>query len=175
MKIFKKLLFILLFMSLSVNLLKAEDKIAYINIDYILSNSLVGKSLLNNLKKNEESKINEFKLNDEKFKNEEKQILAKKNIVSKEEISQELKSLQIQFQKYRNEKIKELDKLKEIRNKNIVNLLTLINPIIEKYMNDNSIYMLLDKKNVFIARKNYDITSDLIIIIDEQIKDMEIE
>ena len=58
MNIFKNLLFILLFMSLSVNSLKAEDKIAYMNIDYILSNSLVGKSLLNKLKKNEESKIN---------------------------------------------------------------------------------------------------------------------
>ena len=68
-----------------------------------------------------------------------------------------------------------MDKLKEKRNKNIVNLLNLINPIIEKYMNDNSIYMLLDKKNVFIARKNYDITSDLLIIIDEQIKNIEIE
>mgnify|MGYP003687035105 CR=1 FL=1 len=175
MKIFKSILFILLFLSLSINLLKAEDKIAYINIDYILSNSLAGKSLLNKLKKNEELKINKFKSSDEKFKNKEKKILAKKNLVSEEEISQELKSLQIEFQKYRNNKIKDLDELKKKRNQNIINFLTLINPVIEKYMNDNSIYMLLDKKNVFIAKKNYDITFNIIDLIDNQIKNIEIK
>ena len=175
MKIFKSILFILLFLSLSINLLKAEDKIAYINIDYILSNSLAGKSLLNKLKKNEELKIDKFKSSDKKFKNKEKKILAKKNLVSEEEISQELKSLQIEFQKYRNNKIKDLDELKKKRNQNIINFLTLINPVIEKYMNDNSIYMLLDKKNVFIAKKNYDITFNIIDLIDNQIKNIEIK
>ena len=37
-------------------------------------------------------------------------------------------------------------------------------------MTDNSIYMLIDKKNVFIASKDYDITNNLIELIDNQIK-----
>ena len=53
--------------------------------------------------------------------------------------------------------------------------LTLVNPIIEKYMTDNSIYMLLDKKNVFIASKDYDVTKNLIELIDNQIKTLEIK
>jgi Skp family chaperone for outer membrane proteins len=64
-------------------------------------------------------------------------------------------------------------KLKE--SKNILNFLNLINPIIEKYMADNSIYMLIDKKNVFIASKEYDITKSLIELIDNQIKNIEIK
>jgi Skp family chaperone for outer membrane proteins len=52
--------------------------------------------------------------------------------------------------------------------------MNLINPIIEKYMSDNSIYMVIDKKNVFIASKDYDITDNLIELIDNQIKTIEI-
>ena len=42
-------------------------------------------------------------------------------------------------------------------------------------MTDNSIYMIIDKKNVFIASKNYDITKNLIELIDDQIKTIEIK
>ena len=73
-------------MSLPLQSLKADDKVAFLDIDFILANTLAGKTLLNSLKKNEELKIREFKDNDEKFKNDEKKILAKKNLISNEEI-----------------------------------------------------------------------------------------
>jgi len=174
MKLFKKFLLLILFLILSTNPLKALEKVSYIDIDYILSNTLAGKSLLIKLKKEEELKINKFKSSEDDFRNEENKILAKKNLISKEEVSKELKLLQIKFKKYRKNKIKEVDQLKEKRNRNIVNFMNLINPIIEKYMSDNSIYMLLDKKNVFIASKDYDITNNLIELIDNQIKTIEI-
>ena len=175
MPVLKNIFYILIYLSLSVNVLKAENKVSYIDIDYVLKNTLVGKSLLNTLKKEEESKINKYKLDDENFKKKEQVILAKKNLISKEEITKELKSLQLEFRKYRNEKINEIDKFKLKRNKNIVNFLNLINPIIEKYMVDNSISILLDKKNVFIASKDYEITYNLIELIDNQIKTIEIK
>ena len=175
MSLLKRISFILIFLSLSINVLKAEDKVSYIDIDYILTNTLAGKELLNILKKEEEIKINEFKSNDDSFKNEEKQLLAKKNLVSEKEMNKELKALQIKFQKYKKVKQKEIEDFKIKRNKNIVNFLNLINPIIEKYMSDNSIYMLIDKKNVFIANKEYDITNNLIELIDNQIKNIELE
>ena len=114
-------------------------------------------------------------MKDEKFKNEESKILAKKNLISKEEVKKEMKSLQVNFQEYRKSKNKEIENLKIKRNRNIVKFLNLINPIIEKYMSDNSIYMIIDKKNVFIARKNYDITNKLIELIDNQIKTVDIK
>jgi outer membrane protein len=175
MKSFKKFFFITVILLLSVNNLKAEDKVAYLDIDFILTNTLAGKSLLNNLKEEEEIKISKFKANDEKFKNDEKKILAKKNIVSNEEIKKEMKALQIKFQKYRKNKTNEIANLKKKRNANIINFLNSINPIIEKYMADNSIYMLIDKKNVFIANNNYDITKKLIELINNQIKTVEIK
>ena len=174
MKLFKSFFFILIFLSLSVNFLKAEDKVSYIDIDYVLTNTIAGKELLNTLKKEEELKIDEFKSSDYNFKIEENKILAKRNIISKKEINDELKLLQVEFQKYKQEKTKKIEELKNKRNRNIINFLNKINPILEKYMADNSIYMLLDKKDVFIANNNYDITKKLIELIDNQIKTIEI-
>ena len=175
MNFFTKFFFITILLLFSFNNLKAQEKVAYLDIDFILSNTLVGKSLLNSLKKEEELKINKFKNSDEEFKNEEKKILAKKKLISNDEFNKEIKILQIKFQEYRNNKVKEIDALKKKRNNNIVNLLNLINPIIEKYMAENSIYMLIDKKNVFIASKNFDITNKLIELINNQIKTIEIK
>jgi Skp family chaperone for outer membrane proteins len=167
--------FILLISLLSFNVSKADEKISYVDIDYILSNSLAGKSLLETLKKEEKFKIENFKISDDNFKDKEKKILAKKNLITNEEINKELKSLQIEFQSYRKNKMSEIKKFKAKRNRNILNFIKMINPIIENYMTDNSISILLDKKNIFIASKNYDITKNLITLIDNKIKSIDIK
>ena len=172
---YKQFLFGIIFLLFSTSLSNAKDKVSYIDIDYILSNTLAGKSLLVSLKKEEELKISKFKLNDENFTKEEKKILAKKNLISSAEFEKEMKSLQVKFQKYKQNKFNEIEELKKKRNKNILIFLNQINPIIEKFMTDNSIYMIIDKKNVFIASKEYDITNNLIELIDNQIKSITIE
>ena len=172
---FKIFFFILLVSLLSFNVSKADEKISYVDVDYILSNSLAGKSLLETLKKEEKLKIENFKFSDDNFKDKEKKILAKKNLITNEEINKELKSLQIDFQSYRKNKMSEIKKFKAKRNKNILNFIKLINPIIENYMTENSISILLDKKNIFIASKDYDITKNLITLIDNKIKSIDIK
>ena len=172
---FKKIFLVIIFFLLSIKLVNAKDKVSYIDIDYILSNSLVGKSLLITFKKEEELKIKKFKLKDEDFNKKEKKILAKKNLISKDELDKEVRLLEQKFRKYKENRLNEIDDLKKKRNRNILKFLSLINPIIEKYMADNSIYMLIDKKNVFIANKDYDITENLIELIDNQIKTIEIK
>jgi len=107
MRLINNFFFIVVILLLSINNLKAEDKVAYLDIDYILTNTLAGKSLLKSLKQNEEIKISKFKSSDENFKNDEMKILAKKNLISNEELRNELKQLQIKFQDYRKKKKKE--------------------------------------------------------------------
>ena len=172
---FKKFFFILILSLLSFNALKADVKTSYVDIDYILSNSIAGKSLLEKLKKEEKLKIDKFKISDENFRDKEKKIIAKKNLITNEEINKELKSLQIEFQSYKKNKIQEIKKFKDKRNRNILNFIKMINPIIENYMTENSISILLDKKNIFIASKNYDITKNLITLIDKDIKNIDID
>jgi len=175
MKKIKFFLLIAIILSFPLHNLKADDKVAYLDIDFILTNTLAGKSLLNSLKKDEEIKIREFKDSDEKFKNDEKKILAKKNLISNEEIKKEIQLLQTKFQEYRKNKTKQIENLKKKRNTNIIKFLNSINPIIEKYMAENSIYIVMDKKNIFMANNEYDITKKLIELIDNQIKTVEIK
>ena len=110
MRIFKNIFFLLIFLSISVSPTKAQEKISYIDIDYILNTSVAGKLLLNKLKEEEDLKINMFKSKDEDFKKKENKILAKKNLISDVEIKKDLKSLQIEFNEYRNDKIKQIEK-----------------------------------------------------------------
>ena len=172
---FKKFFFILILSLLSFNALKADVKTSYVDIDYILSNSIAGKSLLEKLKKEEKLKIDKFKISDEKFRDKEKKIIAKKNLITNEEINKELKSLQIEFQSYKKNKIQEIKEFKDKRNRNVLNFIKMINPIIENYMTENSISILLDKKNIFIASKDYDITKNLITLIDKKIENIDIK
>ncbi|WP_435087298.1 hypothetical protein [Candidatus Pelagibacter bacterium nBUS_29] len=109
----KKIFFVIIFFSFSINFVNAKDKVSYINIDYILSNTSVGKSLLIAFKKEEELKINKFKIEDENFNNEEKKILAKKNLISQDELKKEFRLLQNRFQKYEKDKFNEIEALKK--------------------------------------------------------------
>lgn len=172
---FKKFFFIFILSLLSFNALKADVKTSYVDIDYILSNSIAGKSLLEKLKKEEKLKIDKFKISDENFRDKEKKIIAKKNLITNEEINKELKSLQIEFQSYKKNKIQEIKEFKDKRNRNVLNFIKMINPIIENYMTENSISILLDKKNIFIASKDYDITKNLITLIDKKIENIDIK
>jgi len=170
-----KIFFYLFFFLLLSNNSYSKNNVYYIDIDYVLTNTIIGKSLLANLKEEEKLIINKIKDNDEKFKTDEQKILAKKNLISNEELSREMQSLRDKFKEYKKNKDIEIEDFKKKKEINILNLLNLINPIIEKYMSDNSINILLDKKNIFIANNDYDITNFLIELVDNQIKSIEIK
>ena len=44
-----------------------------------------------------------------------------------------------------------------------------IRPIIEEYVDEKNISAVLNKKNIFIANKKYDITEDLIKVVNEKL------
>ena len=45
-----------------------------------------------------------------------------------------------------------------------------INPVLQSYLNEKKIDILLEKKNVFIGRSSHDITDELLEIIDNKFK-----
>ena len=45
-----------------------------------------------------------------------------------------------------------------------------LNPILGKYMEDNNITVVIDKKNVLMGNKKYEITSQIIEILDKNLK-----
>ena len=148
----------------------AENKIAYLDIDFILSNTNIGKSVFQKLKLIEEDKSKKFKSKELKLKEEENKILASKTIITEDQLKINISDFQKKLKNYQKTKVDEINKLKKKRNDEIINLINLINPIIEDYASENSISILIDKKNIYLADKNLDITNNLIELIDKKIK-----
>ena len=105
----------------------------------------------------------------------ENNIRKKKNVISEAELNKEIISFEKKVQEFRFEKNDLVENFNKHKSEQILRFVNLINPIIKKYMNDNNIGLLLDKKNVFIAKSNYDITNILLEIINKEIKTFSIE
>ena len=160
---------IFIYLALCLNTL-AENKVGYLDLDFILSNINAGKILFNKLEKNESKKIEELKIKEVNLKNEENKILASKNIISEDQLKINVDNFKIKLQKYKKLKNTELDSLKKIRNEEVLNLINKINPIIKDYMTKNSISIIIDKKNIYIADKKFDFSDNLIELINKKIK-----
>ena len=153
----------------------ADIKTGYIDLDLILAKSIPSKILFSELKINEEKELQNLNKKEIDLKNEEKNILSKKNIVSEEEYNKSVSSFKKKINNYNNEKKIVIENLKQIRNKEIIRFFKLINPIIEKTMKKDSIEILFEKKNIYIAKSSYDITQIVIENINNEIKDFKIQ
>ena len=105
--------FVIFFNLLSV-ISYAESKIAYINLDEILSKSKPAKSLFNQLKEIEKIELDALKLKEKKFKDEENKILSSKNIISKEEY---IKNVNIFKEKISSYQIRKKDIIENLKKK----------------------------------------------------------
>ena len=168
--LYKKNFFITFFIYISIfSSVFAENKIAYLDLDFILSNTNIGKITLEKLETIEKKKNSELKLKEKNLKEEENKILASKTIITEEQLKKNISDFQKKIQVYSKDKAEQIKILKKNRNTEIINLLNLINPIIKTYMNDNSISIVIDKKNIYIGNTNYDITNNLIELINKKL------
>ena len=153
----------------------AETKISYIDMDFILSESNASKSLLIQLKDLESNQFEEFKIKEKKFKEDENKLLSSKNILSKEEFENKVNIFKKDLKNYQTKKNNIIINLKKKRNDEIILFIKRISPLINEFMNNNSIDILIEKKNIFIAKSNYDITNDVLDIINNEIKEFKIK
>ncbi len=170
MKLLKFFKFVLFFFLLNFHLTYAEEKTAFIDLDYAVKNSNLGKSLLIELDELNNVNIKKLKLKETELKKIENEIKKKQNIISKEELDSEIKSLNIKLKEYRSEKDILIANLEKKRNQNLSIFLKQVTPIIQKYMDENSIKILLDRKNVFMGKKNSDITENIVKEINKKFK-----
>ena len=120
-------------------------------------------------------KINEKNFKDIQIRKKKLQTLkenldTKKNILSEEEFKIQFASLQKELKTF-NESNKTIsDEFEKVKQKELEQFLNLITPIIEEYIKENSISIVLNKKNVFIAKKEYDITENIIELVNKYAK-----
>ena len=165
----KKIFFILLVFFFNIEKSYAETKIAYINVNHILNNSIVGQTISKHIQNIKEKKLQDFDKTKKILSEKESNLLNKKNIIDEVQFNNEIEILKKEIIEFRNEKSKfnkEIDQ-KKIKYTKIV--LNTLNPIISKYVEDNSIEIVLSKKNIIIAKKDLDITSPVMDILNNQL------
>tara|TARA_X000001036_G_scaffold75237_1_gene66811 strand:- start:766 stop:1275 length:510 start_codon:yes stop_codon:yes gene_type:complete len=143
----------------------ANENIRYINVDEILNNSDLGKVIINKLKKQNEANIDKIKTIENEIKKENEELAKVKNIITEEEFNKKLVVLKKKIDDFNILKNKLSNELNEFKKKEIKLFFEKINPIVEKYMEQNSIALILDKKNIFVARSDYDMTKELLDLI----------
>jgi len=127
------------------------------------------------LKEIEENKIKQLKNDEINLIEEEKKLINTKNIISKEVYNKNVSIFKKKVESYKNIKKIDIENLKKTRNNEVLRFLKLINPIIEKIMEENSIEILFEKKNIFIAKSNYEITQIVIDNINKNINEFKIQ
>lgn len=153
----------------SINLCLSEDKIAFIDLDLVLKKSKIGQSYLVKINKKNEENIKNLKSKENELKKIEDDIKKKQNILSKEELDKEIFLLKEKIKKFRSDKDKIVLEFNNMKKENLNNFFNQINPIIQSYMDENSIDILIERKNIFMGKKNSDITNTIVKKIDSKL------
>tara|TARA_Y100000741_G_scaffold355191_2_gene330326 strand:+ start:2849 stop:3373 length:525 start_codon:yes stop_codon:yes gene_type:complete len=161
---------IFFFFNIFLNNTFADEKIVFIDINFIFNNSEAGKDLkLKISKKNNDlqTEINKFKTEiDEK----RKKILSQKNVLSADEYNNKVKSLEQQVKKINSIISTKRDSLKAYQTKIENSFSNNLNNLIEEYSDQNSIDIILNKKDLLMAKKELDITEKIFNLFNERIK-----
>ena len=167
----RRLFFIqFLFLNLFFTNAFGAEKIVILDINFILNESKPAKSIIKSIEKIQEKEISKLQSleNDLKKKNED--IKKTKNLLSKEEFNKKVVAFRKEvssFDKKKQDVVNDLNKRKQSELNKLLNKIT---PLIQEYMAANSIDVIVDKKNIFIAKSERDITKDILKIINKKIK-----
>ena len=170
----KKILFILSITLISALSYAEEQKIVYLNVDKIMQQSIAGKSIIKQLENLYNKNLEKFKKNDEILKNKEKKIIAQKNILSQEDFQKELTSLRKEIINFQKEQVKARDNINKLRIGATNKLISQLSPILQEYAKNNSVSLILQKKNIVMGKKEIEITDEILQITNKEIKNIKI-
>ena len=166
----KKFIIFLLVLFIFVPAAFSENKIVYLDLDSLVSNTKAGKKILNSLEKSKKDALSKFEKKEEELKKIENEIKSQKNIISEEELKKKLMEFRKEISTFNKDKQKVVNEFNQKKKAEFEEFFKKITPIIEKYVNEKKIDMVLDKKNIFVASKKKNVTQEIIKIIDIEIK-----
>ena len=144
-------------------------------MDKILSMSKPGSSILKQLNVINDKNLKRFEETEKNLKKKEEKLIKQKNILSQEDFRVQLNELKIEVNEYNKNRNAASSKLNELKIVNTKKFLKLVNPILSKYSDVNSISLILQKKNLIIAKSELDVTDEIIILINDQINVFKIQ
>ena len=169
MSIFKSFIAFLIIFFLNISISSSNEKTVYIDIDYVLNNSNLGKSIYVELDKLNKQNIDFLNSKEKKIEEKKNSINKKKNIVSEDVLKQEIDLFNSEVKAYKLEKDKIVKNFKLKKKNKLDNFLKEINPIIQEYMKNKSIDIVLEKNQIFIGNSTKDITMDIIELVNKKL------
>ena len=166
----KKIVCIIIIL-ISSTITYAENGVYFVDADSLLNNSEYGKKIVNKLKNINSKNISDLEKDEKELKKIEDEINKIKNIITEEELNKKISDLKDKIIIYRKKKDTKFKEYDDYKNKELNEFFAKITPYIEKFMEINSIQIILEKKNIFIANSKYDKTDLLIQFLNKNIKD----
>ena len=165
----KKIYLIFLISFINLPLAISSENVVFIDIDYVLNNSNFGKNIYNDLNDLNEKNLNYLSEKEKLIKEKKLSIEKMKNISSNEKFESDVKLFNAQVEKYKVEKDKILNDFIKKKDEKLNNFLIKINPLIQDYMKENSIDLILEKNQIFIGNSNKDISDEILKIVNNKI------
>ena len=153
----------------------SEQKIAFIDMDKIISTSKSGSSILKQLTALNNKNLKFLKNEEKKFKEKETKLISQKNIISETDFQNKVDELKSEINNYDQIRNKMLVDFNRLKLDNTNNLLKLISPILTKFSNNKEISIILKKKDLIIAKSELDITDEVIEIVNMEVKEFKIK
>ena len=154
--------FLISFFLLYCSTLSAQDKVAILNLKYVLNESKAGKSAQVFLKKSYQDNIKKFKDIESALKKEESDLLSKKTVLSKEEYTKKSDTLRKRVIDYKSQRRAAMDKITTLRNESRSTLIKSINPILATYVKENNISVVINKDSTLAGNPENDITTIIV-------------
>ena len=153
----------------------ANEKIAYIDLNFILNNSIAGKSINSFINDLSKEKNKDFEVIESEIKEDENELISKKNIIEESIYNQKVNEIRIRINDYKLERQNFNKNLNEKKIKFNNLLLEKLNPIISTYVEKNSITMVLPKKMIIIGKKDLDITKQILEALDKSVQKIDFD
>ena len=169
----KKYYLLFFFIIFHTNLF-AEEKIFYLDVNFLLSESEAGKFINNELQIINNKNIEEFKKIENSIKTEEEKLLKQKNILKEVEFNNKVNKLREKYKSYQELKNTKNNDLKILRDKSGNQILKIINEILAEYSTKNKISLVMKKENLVIGKTELDITKNILDLLNVKIKKVEL-
>ena len=168
-KYFKQTL-IIIFIILVCQNKAISNEIYFIDFSKVMNQSTAGKKdqyKIKNFFKNSKKKINDSA---QKLKEEENKLISQKTILSKEEYKSKADILRKKVFNLNKERENAIKDIASKRAKAKDELLKKLNPILGEYMEEKNIAVVIDKKNVLMGNKKFELTNEIIGILNKELK-----
>ena len=152
----------------------AEQKIVVLDLTVVLNESKAGKGAQDFLKKTFDNNVKKFKNMEEELKKEEKDLLTKKTVLSKEDYTKKSDSLRKKVIDYQSQRRASLDKIATLRAESREKLIKKLEPIVDTYIKENNISIVMDKKNMIGGLNEYDITNIIIEKLNKELPSLKL-